>query len=377
MDKINIVFLITDLVTGGAQVMSALLAKNLDKDRYNVKTVCLYGSGAVADMLEQSGIEVISVRMKNRYDILSALKMRRLFKDWRTDVIYTALFDANIWGCVMSKLSGVPVIITTRWSVDVWKKKKHVMAEKLAEKAACGVIINSRAGLDFNIENNYVDMRKAILIRSATDLKRFDPGTSGAPVRKEYGISEDEFVVGSIAQLTAQKGFDYFIRAAAIVNKAVSNVSFFIVGEGRENCALSRLAEELGLKGKVHFTGLRRDIPQVLSAFDVSVLASCEREGLSNTIIESMAMAKPVVATNVGGNSELVQNGITGYLTAPKDAEALASSIITLLKDADLRKKMGSEARKRAEKDFSLDREVEELESVIENFVSQKVKRYA
>jgi len=168
------------------------------------------------------------------------------------------------------------------------------------------------------------------VIYGSVDPERFHPGVDGSGLRRELGIPSDAPIVGILANLDAKKDHRTFLQACARVHRARPEARFVMVGRGDAQ-GLRTYGEELGLGGEMVFAGYREDVPECLAAFDVSVNSSSRSEGLSGSIRESLAMARPVVCTGVGGNTELVVDGRTGTLVEPENPEALAEGILRAL----------------------------------------------
>lgn len=181
-------------------------------------------------------------------------------------------------------------------------------------------------------------------------------------------------MIGVVARLNRLKGIEYFLQAAAAMGKRSYDARFLIVGDGQHKQELEQLAIQLGLGKRVVFTGFRLDVPEVLSALTISVLPSLS-EGLSNSLLESMAAGVPVVATNVGGNPEAVEDGVTGIIVPPRDAHALARAMALLLENPDLGSEFGEAGRRRVTQRFSLAQMVRETESLYLRLLERK--RYA
>jgi glycosyltransferase involved in cell wall biosynthesis len=205
---------------------------------------------------------------------------------------------------------------------------------------------------------------KTVVLNSAVDTRRFTV-KEGTPalrrtVRQELGIPDHCPVVGTVRNVNPLKGFTYFLEAAGRIKKKTESVKFLIVGrkldtDGGYWDQLQRLTARLGLEGDVIYTGFRDDIPVVLSALDVFVLASLQ-ESCPVALLEAMAMKTPVVATDVGAVREMVEHGRTGFVVPPANAEALAEAVLTLLAlPPEQARTMVQEARKTVEQRFAID----------------------
>ncbi|PIU84517.1 MAG: hypothetical protein COS67_12865, partial [Deltaproteobacteria bacterium CG06_land_8_20_14_3_00_44_19] len=200
-------------------------------------------------------------------------------------------------------------------------------------------------------------------VRSPREGQVAQRGRQESDVRREFGFSDKSPVIGAIGRLVWQKGFEYLIEAVPDVVEEYPEARFLIVGEGPLRKSLEALSEEFRIRDKVIFTGFRSDIKEILSAIDILVIPSL-LEGFPMITLEAMAMAKPIIATNIDGITEQITDGINGILTPPKDSSAIAQAIITLINNRGKAKAMGLAARKKVEQEFSVDKMVAETEKV-------------
>ena len=188
------------------------------------------------------------------------------------------------------------------------------------------------------------------------DLREFDPEVNGRVIRKEFNIGEDELIIGTVGRIDPEKGYEYFLESARIVLQDFKNIRFLVVGGAFNNSSLERslyeISVEKGIDKKTIFTGYRKDIPQILASMDVVVLPS-GIDACSRVLFESMAMRRPLVATNAGGTPEVVQEGVTGLLVKPGDSSEMAKCIMKLLNNKKLAEQYGSAGRKRVEAMFT------------------------
>lgn len=229
------------------------------------------------------------------------------------------------------------------------------------------IIAASNAVRDALMETG-VDGTLVRVVYNGVDLSRFEVAPH-SPVRRELAIPEGAVVMGMVANLTPVKDHETVLRAAAILHSLDKPVHLILAGEGELEETLRSLASDLRLGSFVHFLGRRTDVPEVLNATDIFVLAS-RTEGLSNALLEAMAAGKPVVATRVGGNPEVVVHESTGLLIPPAKAPRLAEAIGRLYSDRPLREGMGLAARQRVAEAFSVDRMVSDYADTI--LASQK-----
>ena len=190
-------------------------------------------------------------------------------------------------------------------------------------------------------------------------------------MRQKLGFNIDDLLIGHVANFRTPKGHRYLIEAAAKVVAQCHSAKFLLVGEGtgelREQ-AKKQIAES-GLEDNVHLLGFRKDVPDLLKCFDIFVLSSIS-EGLPLSVVEAMGAGLPIVATDVGGLPELVDDGKNGFLVPTRDSEKLADALLTLLRDNDLRDKMGKASREIADQKFSIDNMISHYQGLYREILS-------
>ncbi len=221
-----------------------------------------------------------------------------------------------------------------------------------------------------------ISQKKIKLVMNGIDLDKFNNKFDLKKIRKDLGLKKNEKVMSIIAGIREEKDHLTLIRAFKKIVYTEQNVKLLIVGGGLAE-QVNKIRKEIadnGLTDKVKLLGERRDIDKLLGITDISVLSS-RIEALPMTLLESMASSNPIVATSVGGNSELIVDGVNGFLVPPKNPSALASALLRLLSDSKLRSKMGKEGRKRVEKYFSTERMCKEYEQIYESILPKTSDR--
>ncbi|MDO9464863.1 MAG: glycosyltransferase [bacterium] len=364
---VRILRIVPSLEMGGVERTLTSILPRLDKCQYKVYLCCLFKRDKLADIMESLGIPIIKFRMRARLDfdgkyIAGILRLARLMKKMQIDIVHTHLYRANLAGRIAAKLAGIPVIITNEHNIDSWKKFPQRLSDRVLAGITNKIIAVSDAVKDFYVKKIGISEDKIITIYNGVDISKFQTYVNINKKREEFGIKPDEKIITIIGRLQQQKGHVYFLKAAQIIRKKKPNVKFLVVGDGPLESQLKTASDDLGISKNVIFTGLREDIPQILAMSDISVLTSL-REGFSITVLESMAAGKPVVVTDVGGNSEVVKHGETGFIIPPQSPEDLALYSLNLINNQELAKKMGEEAEKRV-LNFSIDRMVEKTENL-------------
>lgn len=359
---------------GGGQRSLLLLLGRLDRKKFKPFLACP-SEGGLIEKAENQGVETQIIKMgriKSPNIISTAaavFKFRRLITSKNIDLIHTDSPRQAFYAGRAARFTGTPLI----WHVRVSTPEKKSFEKFLFNHAHKVIAVSKAASQRFQGFESAKE--KVVVIYNGVDLTEFTPQLPDSHLREEFEIEKDWILVGTLGQLIPGKGQDVFLKAAAQVVKQTPKVKFMIIGDGNQSYRqkLEDLSKDLGLLEKVVFTGFQEDIPRIMSLLDIAVLPSTTHlEGFSRVIIEAMATSKPVIATNSGGNPEAVEDGTTGTLIPPLDPNSLAESILDLIKDEAKRNRMGEAGRKRAEKLFSIENNISQIEKVYEEFLCQK-----
>jgi len=261
------------------------------------------------------------------------------------------------------------VVASIRDRGDILTPLQRRIQKWVCRFAHC-VLVNAETIRETLIEQGYRP-EKIFVIRNGIVMSRFQKQERGTALRKELNLPADAPLVLVFSRLNRMKGVEYFLDAAAMLAKRFPAVRFVIAGDGANRKELEERASSLGIAQRVIFTGFRTDIPILLSEASVSVLPSLS-EGLSNSLLESMAAGVPVIAANVGGNPEIIEDGMSGKLVPPRDAAALAAAMGDFLSDRDLAARFGEAGRQRVTELFSMERSVHEVESLYHRLVENR-----
>jgi glycosyltransferase involved in cell wall biosynthesis len=297
---------------------------------------------------------VIVLGMEKYFQIRPLWRLYSLFRKERVDLIHTHLYRDAVYGRVIARLAGVKGVISTLHNSYVWRSRSQLFLDRLTSVFADRITAVSDAVREFAIEREHMPPGKLITVYNGIDTGQFKiPPKEREAVRRELGLAPGEVAVGSMGELTEQKGYRYLLEAVPGILKSNPAVKFFIAGEGELKKTLLVLRDELGLNSRVSFLGFRDDVPRLLAAFDIFVLPSLW-EGLPVALIEAMAAGKPIVATDVDGNCEVIGRDEAGLAVESRDPGGLARALIQLIDDPGLRDRMGRKGQKRADDLFSL-----------------------
>jgi L-malate glycosyltransferase len=375
-DRIKLLKFLTTFHIGGTERHVVNLVRRLDPANFELAMACLRKEGPFLKDIERLQIPVEEYSMgsfRSRKALQEQLRCARYIRSHRVDIVHTYGFYSNVFGIPAAKLGGASrVIASIRDTLEFPPLQRAV--HKLVCRLADYIFVNAEIIRTRLIAEGY-NGEKIHVIKNGIDLSRFTPKNESGKLRQELGLYPTAPVVVVLSRLSKVKGIEYFLEAAAAVAKRFDEARFLIVGDLKDDPAykasLKRQAIRLGLGRRVIFTGFRLDVPDVLAEATISVLPCHTGEGLSNSILESMAAGLPVVATTVGGNPELVDDGTTGLLVPPRDAGSLAAAISVLLDNPATARRFGAAGRERTVKEFSFERMVR----ATENFYLRSMNR--
>ena len=359
--RIRVLFVIATLDRAGAEKQMVLLCTRLDRGRFDPMVVCLTRGGPLEKELRLRGIPYVILGKKHKIDLLVLMRLMRLIRRFRPHVVHMWLFTANTYGRLAALLAPTKVgcVIASERCVDVWKGPIHRLIDRSLARRTALVVANARAVADFCVSEG-IPESKICVIPNGFDFESFRP-LSRSSARETLSIPESAKAVAFVGRLEKQKGVSVLLEAARYLNE-LPDFLLLIIGEGPEEQSLKEQAEDARLlKESVRFVGSLEDAASILPAFDVVVLPSLW-EGLPNVLIEAMASGVPVVATHVGGVSELVEDGRTGFLVRPGESRPLAEKIRYLLEHPFDARGMGEVAQNASRQKFNLERTVHSYE---------------
>lgn len=374
--KINILFIIDGYCGyGGTERHLTYLAGMLDKEKYNCIVVPFTFNED--NLLSSSlSVKVIPVEVPRYYTfnlVFKAFDIIKIIKDNEIDIVQTFHFLSDTYGVLVSRFASIDKIISSRRDMGFKKGKWHLAINRFMNRYITKFITVSDAVGEWISVNENVSRNRQVTIRNGIDLSMFElPGREDCgQIRKEMGIRESDFVVGIVGHMRPEKGHAMFFDAACQLAIRIPNIKFVVVGLGELYETYRSFVKGNGLDDRTVFTGYVKDARKYIYSFDVACLTS-KTEGFSNAILEYMALEKPVVATAVGGNREVIVDGYNGYLVPPDSPIDLADRIWSLFVDAELRREMGRNCRKTVEDKFSIETMIEAHSSLYEEILSRR-----
>lgn len=374
--RTRVLLVIDGILFGGGARVFLQLAKGLINRSYKVFVACV-PDGELAPLLLEAGIEILPVDFKSKNTLRIIWQTYRQLRAHSIDIVNSQGGRADFHIRIAAKLAKVNGIISTvamlveGYDVTPFKRAIYVVMDRWTERFVGRFIVVSEALRKSLISNHRIQHDKIVTIYNGVELKEYQPSDSGESfpkLREEYKIEDGMFLIGAVGRLVWQKGFEYLIQAAKEISSCSPKVKMLIVGDGPLRGELHELASNLGVGDKVIFTGFRDDIKEVLSSIDLLVVSSL-LEGFPMVTLEAMAMAKPIVATNINGIIEQISDGEEGLLVPPKNPEALAAAVVRLIQDKSLAAKIGMAARNKVKTHLSVEKMVTETEEVYLSFL--------
>ena len=364
-ELINILHLIQGLEIGGLEIMVVSLLERIDRSQYRPSICCYDSLGSLSQGLTEKDIGVHLLRRRPGIDFLYPFKLARHLKKSKIKILHLHNPTALFYGTLAGKIARTPCIIYTEHGRDFSSSIKVKITNGLLCKIVDRVVVVAEHGKRYLVEHEGVNEKKIIKIYNGIDSQRFGKNYDCKLIRRELGISDVQSVIGIVARLDPIKNHACLIRAMKIVAAKLSEAVLLIIGDGPLRSELESLTVNLGLQDHIKFLGARNNIAELLSVMDVFVLSSLS-EGLSLTLIEACAAAKPIVATDVGGNAEIVIHRSNGLLVPSDQPETLANAIAEILNDKGKSKRMGEMGRKKFQEEFTLNAMVKKYEDLYE-----------
>ncbi len=373
--KIRVAHVTFDMRIGGAEQVIRTLAEHTDPGRYEVSIVCLdQALGPFGAALRNQGFRVSSFGRRPGFDLGLVPQLHSHIVQHQIEVLHCHQYTPYVYGLLGSLGTSARVILTEhgRFHPDP-RKLKRVLLNPLFSTMTDGITAISRATRKALIEIENFPARRIGVVYNGIDDTRY-----GLPpdrqLRQSLGIPEGSRLLGTVARMDANKNQRMMIKALNRVHASHPDTFLVIVGDGPEKELLEKLAVSLGVGSQVIFTGFREDTHRFYALMDIFLLTSFT-EGTAMTLLEAMASGLPCVATDVGGNAEIVTDGETGLLVESDNDALLAEALRRLLDDESVMRLMGAAGRKRFEERFGVNRMVEAYELLYDSAVKSQPVR--
>jgi sugar transferase (PEP-CTERM/EpsH1 system associated) len=353
--QIAVVHLVSGLNVGGLEMVVLNLVRHCDRDRFKPHVICLQETGLLAPLFADLNVTVESLDCPTLPKAQTLYRLVRRLRKLRPHILHTHNINPHIFGAIGARISGVPVVVHTKHGRNYPDRPVAVFKNWFGSCFTDRIVAVSEDAARVVREIERVPGRKVMVIRNGIDLENFRFVPRNVKVKGKHAVH--------VARLCISKDQSTLLRAARQVLDVEPDFRLTLVGDGPDREALLALKESLGLGEAVSFLGERRNVHEYLSKADLFVLSSIE-EGIPLTILEAMATGLPVIATEVGGNPEVVIPNDTGFLVPPRAPKLLADAILDLVRNPNRAQCMGSAGRKRVEQGFDIRKVVADYEAL-------------
>jgi len=371
MEKIRVLEMIDQPFLGGGQINLLSLARNLDREKFEV-LVCSRDGGPLVDEVKKNDIQHFPVPFSKRIGRKIIPQINTILSNKKIDILHTHGGIAGFYGRWAARKCRTPVTVHTLHGIHYLHYRnfflKHflILLERYFSKSTDAVIFVSEADKEKGRKFKLAPEEKMYTIKNGIDLSAFkEEGVlnNEADKRKQVGLESFQPIVGTVARLHRQKGIPYLLKAVKTISQEFPRTKILIIGGGPLSQKLQRMARQLRVKEYIWFMGERKDAQYLLSLFDVFVLPSLW-EGLPYVLMEASVLGKPVVATDVDGNREIIEDGKTGILVPARNPEKMAEAVIRLLREKGFASKLGETAKESIPPKFNCSRMVEETQNL-------------
>ena len=348
---LHIQHVLLSLEPGGLENGVVNVVNRLDSGRFRSSVCCLKRAGEFAARFAAGKVAIHEMGSPGGRDLLLPFRLARLFRRTATDIVHTRNVEAFFYGFLGAKLAGVRSIVHSEHGRTFDDRPLRLRAQRVLSGYTDAIFAVSEQLKRDLVAQVGIPADCIDVLYNGVDVSRFAP-SQREPLRAALGLGAATLLVGSVGRLAPVKNYPLLLRA--VRGLAREDVAVVLVGDGPERGALEAEARALGLGGRVHILGHREDVAALLGAMDVFVLPSVS-EGMSNTLLEAMAAGAAVAASNVGGNPEIVRDGVNGLLFESGDEPGLRDKLQLLLGDPALRARLAHAARARVLRDFAIE----------------------
>lgn len=367
----KVLHIMTRLPVGGVENQLLNILRSYDRTRLFPLVCSLSDRGEFGREIEDAGAEVVCLsKLGHRFDRSIIKDLCGVIMEREVTIVRTHQYHANFYGRLAARKAKVPCVVASVHNIYTRDRKFHrrLMNRYLARFTDRIVAVSEAVKKDI-LRYDRIPAEKITVIRNGVDFERFIRA-DGKRVRGEYHIAQATLVIGTVSRLTAQKGHRNLLEAVSSLRSEFP-LKLLVVGDGPLRGELERHASRLGLADEVVFTGMRRDVPDLIAAMDIIVLPSLW-EGLPNVLLEAFASGRSVIASDIPPFREVIVSPKLGILVPPEDNNALAESIRRLVRDSPLREAMGRAAAEKAASCFSIKKTVSTYTALFEEILKQK-----
>jgi len=345
--------LIHQLRTGGAENGIINLVNLIDGDRFESAVCAFVGGGAQTHRVDTRKTKLFELnKTKDGNDFLLPFRLKKQLILWQPHILHTHAWGTLCEGFLAAKMARIPVVIHGEHGT-LQQQKRNIPVQRFVWGLCTQVLSVSNSHREKIAGTIGFPPEKIKVIPNGVDTNRFSPNPDHEGKKTLLGFAPQDKIIGTVGRLMPVKNQQMLIQAFATLVGHCPDAKLVLVGDGPLRNELTQLASSLGIAPSIHFLGRRSDVPAVLQAMDLFVLPSIS-EGMSNTILEAMSCGLPVVATDVGGNPEIIIDNVTGRLVQSDNVEELADILTFLFDHPDQLQVMGRSSRKHIEDNYSI-----------------------
>ena len=389
--KIKVAHIIARMITGGADENTLFTVQGLDKDRYEVDLIMGEEfDESIFDRVKNNNFDIIQIKglkwkLNFLYDPVVLLKLIKLLKKKRYDIVHTHTTKAGILGRIAARIAGVPIIVHGLHGSTFQAFNSGLLNwllflfERLTGRFTDAYISVSKVLSETYIEKGIGKKDNHYTVYSGMELSKFYHARDKINYKEKYeelGINAGEFLIGNVARLETRKGHQFLLDAFknVVEEQKDGHVKLLIIGEGNKRKYLENYVKELNLGDKVIFTGYREDVEELMALMDIFVLTSL-REGLPRVLVQAAAVGMPSVAFNVDGVPEIIKDNYNGFLVRPRDVGQLTNRIEKYINNKELVLLHGQKGREFIKDRWSIEGMVDRIDKIYQNLVREKINK--
>jgi glycosyltransferase involved in cell wall biosynthesis len=369
--RVKLLFVIDNLEFGGGERVFTQLINGLSSEHYEICLASNPGRDLYQSLINKE-VCCIPLDFSKRVNPSLIFKLIKIIKDKKIDIVHGQGARAEFYARIAARLAGGTKYVSTiampveGYDIGLLRKSIYFVLDRATERYVDRFIVVSDVLENTLIIKHHIPPEKVTKIYNGIEIAHYDSKTTASHrirIRDGLGVNKDDILLGALGRMVWQKGFEFLIKCIQDVVKAHREIKVIIVGEGLLKKDLENLCRQLKVEDKTIFAGFRSDIKEILSAVDIVVIPSL-LEGFPMLTLEAMAMAKPIVATRIDGITEQITDGVEGILVPPREPIALAAAINRIIENKEFARSLGLAARKRVEKEFTVEKMINETENV-------------
>jgi glycosyltransferase involved in cell wall biosynthesis len=358
LGRMRVLFVTDQLVIGGAERQLIEMCRLFNRDGFELYVFTTVSGGHLQDQFEELGVVVHANDHKFKPGVVTAVRLAKFIVDRRIDIVHSWLWYSTAICYLATRLTRRARWIATVHGVPLGFGKRHEYVERLAYRAVDRITTISQYNYHLLVDAHQVSAKATVIYNGIDSTIGLPEGKRGVSPRERRGA-----VIGCIANFGKEKGHGFLVEAIALITDEVPDLKLLLVGDGPLRPQIEKAIADQGLEDHILLLGQRDDVPEILAGLDFTVLSSLS-EGMPVSIMEAMVAHLPVVATDVGGISEIVVDGETGLLVEPENPRQLAAAMMRLLVNPQRRAEMGEMAYRRVAEVFAIGRTVESYEKL-------------